>query len=61
MLLEDAGFTVNRAVCDLPTALTAEYGSGDLTVGVRAEYDALPRSAMPAGTTSSAPQVRVRR
>lgn len=42
VLLEDAGFTVNRAVCDLPTALTAEYGSGDLTIGVCAEYDALP-------------------
>ncbi|MER5502067.1 M20 family metallopeptidase [Streptomyces sp. NPDC002561] len=42
ILLEDAGFAVNRAVCDLPTALTAEYGSGDLTIGVCAEYDALP-------------------
>ncbi|MCX4736392.1 hypothetical protein [Streptomyces sp. NBC_01363] len=42
VLLEGAGFAVNRAVCDLPTALTAEYGSGDLTVGVCAEYDALP-------------------
>ncbi|MFG3527179.1 amidohydrolase [Streptomyces sp. NPDC047917] len=42
VLLENAGFAVNRAVCDLPTALTAEYGSGDLTIGVCAEYDALP-------------------
>ncbi|MES9508249.1 M20 family metallopeptidase [Streptomyces sp. NPDC000609] len=42
VLLEDAGFAVHRAVCGLPTALTAEYGSGDLTVGVCAEYDALP-------------------
>ncbi|MFF1357786.1 M20 family metallopeptidase [Streptomyces sp. NPDC058297] len=42
-LLEDAGFTVERGVCDLPTALTATYGSGDLTVGVCAEYDALPQ------------------
>ncbi|MFE6666490.1 amidohydrolase [Streptomyces sp. NPDC057697] len=42
VLLEDAGFAVRRAACDLPTALTAEYGSGDLTVGVCAEYDALP-------------------
>ncbi|MEU6660031.1 M20 family metallopeptidase [Streptomyces sp. NPDC046821] len=41
-LLEDAGFAVERGVCDLPTALTATYGSGDLTVGVCAEYDALP-------------------
>jgi amidohydrolase len=41
-LLEAAGFAVERGVCDLPTALTATYGEGDLTVGLCAEYDALP-------------------
>lgn len=41
-LLEDAGFTVQRGACELPTALTATYGTGDLTVGICAEYDALP-------------------
>ena len=41
-LLESAGFAVERGVCDLPTAFTAGYGSGDLTIGICAEYDALP-------------------
>ncbi|NBE53636.1 amidohydrolase [Streptomyces boluensis] len=41
-LLEEAGFAVERGACELPTALTATYGSGDLTIGVCAEYDALP-------------------
>ncbi|MEV6344383.1 amidohydrolase [Actinoplanes sp. NPDC051851] len=41
-LMRDAGFAVEHGVGDLPTALTATYGAGDLTVGVCAEYDALP-------------------
>jgi amidohydrolase len=41
-LLESAGFAVERGVCDLPTALSATYGEGDLTIGICAEYDALP-------------------
>jgi len=36
------GFTVQRGVADLPTALAATAGSGELTVGLFAEYDALP-------------------
>ncbi|MDI3388429.1 amidohydrolase [Streptomyces sp. B-S-A8] len=42
VLLEEAGFDVRRGACELPTALTATYGAGDLTIGVCAEYDALP-------------------
>ncbi|HWS35546.1 MAG TPA: M20 family metallopeptidase [Actinoplanes sp.] len=41
-LMRSAGFTVDEGVCDLPTALTASYGEGDLTVALCAEYDALP-------------------
>lgn len=41
-LLETAGFTVTRGVADLPTALVATRGSGDLVIGFCAEYDALP-------------------
>ncbi len=41
-LLEEAGFAVRRGPYDLPTALTASYGTGPLTIGVCAEYDALP-------------------
>ena len=41
-LLDDHGFIVDVGVADLPTAFTATYGSGDLVVGLCAEYDALP-------------------
>jgi amidohydrolase len=40
--LEDLGFAVERGICDLPTALRASRGRGDLRVGICAEYDALP-------------------
>lgn len=36
------GFAVQRGVADLPTALEASFGSGELVVGLFAEYDALP-------------------
>ncbi|MEL7207463.1 MAG: M20 family metallopeptidase [Actinomycetota bacterium] len=41
-LLAEAGFSVEAGVADLPTAFVAEYGSGPLTIGICAEYDALP-------------------
>ncbi|MGW5075710.1 M20 family metallopeptidase [Rhodococcus sp. NPDC004095] len=41
-LLSRYGFEVTTPYADLPTALCAEYGSGDLVVGILAEYDALP-------------------
>lgn len=40
--LSDAGFNVQPGVGDLPTALAATAGDGELTVGLFAEYDALP-------------------
>ena len=40
--LASGGFTVETGVADLPTAFTATAGSGPLTVGICAEYDALP-------------------
>ena len=40
--LETAGFAVERAAFELPTSLRAKIGSGDLTVAICAEYDALP-------------------
>ena len=42
-LLADHGFTVRQPVADLDTAFVGEFGSGDLVVGVCAEYDALPQ------------------
>lgn len=40
--LTDAGFAVNKGICDLPTAFTAQFGSGPLNIGICAEYDCLP-------------------
>ncbi|MEY2473441.1 MAG: hypothetical protein QOK28_2770 [Actinomycetota bacterium] len=40
--LNDAGFSVETGVADLPTAYVATAGSGPLTIGICAEYDALP-------------------
>ncbi|RKT57551.1 M20 family metallopeptidase [Saccharothrix australiensis] len=41
-LLAAEGFEVERGVAGLETAFTASYGSGDLVLGLCAEYDALP-------------------
>ena len=40
--LNDAGFSIETGVADLPTAYVATAGSGPLTIGICAEYDALP-------------------
>ncbi|MCC6165513.1 MAG: M20 family metallopeptidase [Acidobacteria bacterium] len=40
--LVQSGFAVSAGVCDLPTAFIADSGTGTLTIGVCAEYDALP-------------------
>ncbi|WP_433195188.1 M20 family metallopeptidase [Nocardia sp. CA-107356] len=36
------GFEIETGIAELPTAFRASYGSGELTVGICAEYDALP-------------------
>ena len=40
--LDAAGFHVEPAVCDVPTAFLARAGSGPLHIAICAEYDALP-------------------
>jgi len=40
--LEDNGFSVQRGICDLPTAFRASYGNGKPIIAFTAEYDALP-------------------
>lgn len=40
--MADAGFNVERGVCNLPTAFVARAGSGPLHIAICAEYDALP-------------------
>jgi len=39
---EAQGFTVKRGVAGMPTAFTAEFGSGKPIIGIMGEYDALP-------------------
>ncbi len=36
------GFKVDRGVGEIPTAFTAEYGSGSPVIGILGEFDALP-------------------
>ncbi|MCH8994314.1 MAG: M20 family metallopeptidase [Chloroflexi bacterium] len=40
--LSEAGLTVERGICELPTAFVARAGSGPLHIAICAEYDALP-------------------
>jgi amidohydrolase len=63
--LEANGFSVDRGVCDLPTAFSATYGSGTPAVAIVCEYDALPGIGHGCGhnviaTASSAAGIAVR-
>ena len=40
--LSNAGFRIKSGVADIPTAFSAEYGSGRPIIGILAEFDALP-------------------
>ncbi len=40
--LSDAGFTVEKGICELPTAFIARAGKGPLHIAICAEYDCLP-------------------
>ena len=47
---EKNGFVVEKSAGGLPTAFTARYGKGKPSIGILAEYDALPglaNSALP--------------
>jgi amidohydrolase len=40
--LERNGFSIERGICELPTAFRASYGQGKPVIAFIAEYDALP-------------------
>jgi len=40
--LKANGFKIDSGVADIPTAFTAEFGTGGPVIGILAEYDALP-------------------
>ncbi len=41
-MLDEAGFTIERNVANIPTAFIATYGSGKPVIGLLGEFDALP-------------------
>lgn len=41
--LEENGFSIERGICELPTAFRASYGKGKPAIAIMAEYDALPK------------------
>jgi len=41
--LEENGFSVEKGICELPTAFKASYGQGKPAIAIMAEYDALPK------------------
>jgi aminobenzoyl-glutamate utilization protein B len=51
---EANGFRVKRAVAQMPTAFTAEYGSGKPVIGILGEFDALPGISQKAQATKEA-------
>ena len=40
--LEENGFSIERGICQLPTAFRGSYGGGKPAIAILAEYDALP-------------------
>lgn len=40
--LEENGFSLERGICELPTAFQGRYGEGKPAIAILAEYDALP-------------------
>jgi aminobenzoyl-glutamate utilization protein B len=51
---EAQGFNVKRGVAGMPTAFTAEFGSGKPVIGIMGEYDALPGISQKAQPTKEA-------
>jgi len=51
---EAQGFSVKRGVAGMPTAFTAEFGSGKPVIGIMGEFDALPGISQKAQPTKEA-------
>lgn len=51
---EAQGFKVSRGVAGMPTAFTAEFGSGKPIIGIMGEFDALPGISQKAQPTKAA-------
>ncbi|WP_029322565.1 M20 family metallopeptidase [Butyrivibrio sp. AE3004] len=57
-VLKKEGFTVEKGICNIPTAFSASYGSGKPVVGILAEYDALSGLSQEAGCLSQEPVIQ---
>lgn len=49
-VLEEEGFRVERGICGIDTAFSAEFGNGSPRIGILAEYDALSGLSQEAGS-----------
>jgi aminobenzoyl-glutamate utilization protein B len=52
--LSDAGFKIKTGIADIPTAFTAEFGSGYPVIAILGEFDALPGVSQKAIASSEA-------
>jgi aminobenzoyl-glutamate utilization protein B len=52
-LLRSKGFKIEAGVSNMPTAFVATYGTGSPTIGILAEFDALPGVSQAASSTPS--------
>lgn len=57
-LLEDEGFHVKHGLAGMPTAFEASFGNGSPTIGILAEYDALPNLSQKAGVSTKLEEVK---
>ena len=56
-VLKAEGFTVEEAICGLPTAFKASFGEGHPVIGLLGEFDALPTLSQEAGSAVQQPVV----
>ena len=57
-VLEEEGFTVEKEICNIPTAFSASFGSGKPVIGILAEYDALSGLSQEGGALTEKPIVQ---
>ncbi len=55
-VLDEAGFTIEKGVAEIPTAFVATYGTGKPVIGILAEFDALPGMSQEVSTEKKAIQ-----
>ena len=54
-MLKKEGFKITKGICNMPTAVMAEYGNNGPLIAILGEYDALPGLSQEAGVTKHKP------